>query len=144
MIHSVVLDFIHVSGSHTGKRIAFIVNNIIEKYHLHGKIVGLVVDNARANDVAVDEVAKALGLSSETYPTSEEVHFRCFAHILNICCQGKNCLRLIWYYIIDNIQLLLGPYQNKMLCQGWEVKLKRYLLSHVFPYFVPLVKPFSI
>jgi len=92
VIHGVLLDFILVSGSHSGKRIAFIVDNIIKKYHLHGKIVGLVVDNARANDIAVNEIAKGLGMNNETYPTLEEVHFRCFAHILNISCQGKTCL----------------------------------------------------
>ena len=92
VMNTVALDFVNFEGSHSGENIAKYVKDIIKKYGLYGKIIGLVADNAKANDVAMKEIAQALKLDSKTYPTSEEVHFRCFAHILNICCQGKGLL----------------------------------------------------
>jgi hypothetical protein len=89
VMHSFALDFKDVPGSHNGERIANQVIYVIKKYHLEGKVIGIVVDNAKVNDVAIKKISQALNLDEDTFPTDKEIHFRCFAHILNICCQGK-------------------------------------------------------
>ena len=86
------------------------MKNIVDFYGLYGKINGIVVDNAKANDVAIKEIAKALGLNDRTYPTAKEVHFRCFAHILNIACQGKSLLVLTCNWLIDYYNIMICPY----------------------------------
>jgi len=91
-MHSTGLGFVDAAGSHSGSNIATHVKRLVEKYGLSGKIIGLVVDNARANDVAIKDIALALSLDDRTYPTKQEVHLRCFAHILNIACQGKSLM----------------------------------------------------
>jgi hypothetical protein len=88
-IQSVALEFADVSGSNTGQHIAQKVKNIITTYGLNGKVIGIVVDNSKANDVALKEIAEGMNLNDKTFPTPEELHFRCFGHILNIGCQGK-------------------------------------------------------
>ena len=102
VIQSVALDFIEMAGSHSGDAIATHAKDVINKYHLYGKVIGLVADNAKSNDVAIKEIAKFLKLDNRTYPTTEEVQFRCFAHILNLCCQGKSLLilNLCYCYMI--------------------------------------------
>ena len=92
-MHSVGLDFVDVAGSHSGENIASHVKKIVDKYCLYGKIIGLVVDNAKANDIAIEKIAEALNLDDKSFPTVSEAHFRCFAHILHIACQGKGLLK---------------------------------------------------
>jgi len=92
VMHSTGLGFVDAAGSHSGNNIATLVKRLVGKYGLSGKIIGLVVDNARANDVAVKDIAVALNLDARTYPTAQEVHLRCFAHILNIACQGRSLM----------------------------------------------------
>jgi len=100
VMNTVALDFVDFAESHSGVNIARYVEEIIMKYHLYGKIIGLVADNASANNVAMKEIAGFLKLDNTTYPTAKEVHFRCFAHILNICCQGKSLLTLGFNIVI--------------------------------------------
>ena len=99
-MNTVALGFVDFAGSHSGVNIARYVREIILKYHLYGKIIGLVADNASANNVAMKEIADFLKLDDTTYPTANEVHFWCFAHILNICCQGKSLLTLGFIIVI--------------------------------------------
>lgn len=91
-MHSVLLDYVDVPGKHTGQHIATYVQAIIDRYGLQKKIIGIVTDNAKANDVAIQELIRAMKLDDTTYPSAEDVHIRCFGHILNICCQGKNLI----------------------------------------------------
>lgn len=85
----VVLDFLEFQGHHTGQDIAKKVIKVIKDFGLHEKVIAIVVDNASANDIAVVEIATFLGDCSSFPIMPEELHFRCFGHILNIGCKGK-------------------------------------------------------
>jgi len=89
-MQSASLEFTKVKGSHSGIQIANQVMETIQKYDLFDRIIGIVTDNASANDVAVGIIAKTLNLNENTYPKPEELHYHCFAHVLNLACQGEN------------------------------------------------------
>jgi hypothetical protein len=90
-MHGIALDFAEFSGHHSGLEIARKVKDVVNEFGLHGRILGIVVDNAKANDVAIQDIAAILGLDNTTYPTPSELHFRCFGHMMNLGCKGK-CL----------------------------------------------------
>ena len=66
-------------------------------YGLKGKVIGIVVDNSKANDIAIKDIANFMNLNATTFPTPEELHFRCFGHILNIASQGKKLQELLLF-----------------------------------------------
>ena len=52
VLHSTLLDFVYIPGSHTGFRIyEMFVDPICVKYDLSKKIMGITLDNAANNDV---------------------------------------------------------------------------------------------
>jgi len=88
-MHGVEIEFADFPAPHSGQNIATKVMNTIEQYELQEKIIGIVLDNASANDTAMGILAIYLGLNDETFPTREEFHIRCFGHALNLSCKGK-------------------------------------------------------
>ncbi|CAK1595752.1 unnamed protein product [Parnassius mnemosyne] len=76
---SVVLDFIPSRGRHTGEDIATIFHECLLEYDIIDKIQGITVDNATANTKFMHELDKQL-----PHFDSDNQHFRCFAHILNL------------------------------------------------------------
>ncbi|XP_068990723.1 uncharacterized protein [Neodiprion pinetum] len=77
---SVVLDFIPSRGQHTGEDIATIFHECLLEYGIIDKIQGITVDNATANTKFMYELGKQL----PPHFDSDNQHFRCFAHILNL------------------------------------------------------------
>ncbi|CAK1582932.1 unnamed protein product [Parnassius mnemosyne] len=76
---SVVLDFIPSRGRHTGEDIATIFHDCLLEYDIIDKIQGITVDNATGNTKFMHELYKQL-----PHFDSDNQHFRCFAHILNL------------------------------------------------------------
>ncbi|CAK1592062.1 unnamed protein product [Parnassius mnemosyne] len=76
---SVVLDFIPSRVRHTGEDIATIFHECLLEYDIIDKIQGITVDNATANTKFMHELDKQL-----PHFDSDNQHFRCFAHILNL------------------------------------------------------------
>ncbi|CAF4947388.1 unnamed protein product [Pieris macdunnoughi] len=76
---SVVLDFIPSRGRHTELDIATIFHECLLEYGIIDKIQGITVDNATANTKFMCELGKQL-----LHFDSDNQHFRCFAHILNL------------------------------------------------------------
>ena len=93
-MHGLGLDFVEFQDNHTGQKIAEKVKDIIHDFWLDGKVIGIVVDNAKANDVAIQSIANVLKLDDNTFPNQTELHFRCFGHILNLGCKGEVFLHL--------------------------------------------------
>jgi hypothetical protein len=83
------IQFIEFSESPTGDHIAEKVLDTIQYFHLWGRIIGIVVDNAAVNDVAICKISAKLNLNENSYPTEKELHLRCFGHIMNLGCKGK-------------------------------------------------------
>jgi hypothetical protein len=65
-------------GRHTGENVANVVLDVLSHFNIQEKIGYCVLDNAQANDAAVESLAKELGFSAE------ERRLRCVGHILNL------------------------------------------------------------
>jgi len=77
------LDFISAEDRHSGKEIAALFQNTIAEYNINSsKIQGITTDNASSNFTFMDHLATLL----EDFD-SENKHFMCFAHILNLSVQ---------------------------------------------------------
>jgi len=82
-IQSFVLDFIPAKGRHSGKEIAALFQNTMAEYNINSsKIQGITTDNASSNFTFMDHLNTLL----EDFD-SENKHFVCFAHILNLSVQ---------------------------------------------------------
>lgn len=82
-LQSLVIDFVPANGRHTGNDIAKIFYKTVCDYKLQNKIQGIVVDNAAANTSFIAELRTMLH-NDGIYFNSEDSHFHCFAHILNL------------------------------------------------------------
>lgn len=93
-----VLDFVGLAGSHTGKSIAnCFATSVFKTHNLKDKIFGITVDNASSNDTMVDEIdnqyfGPEMQELAENF-SAQSNHFRCFAHILNLA--AKKALTVI-------------------------------------------------
>jgi len=74
VLYGVNLEFVQIPGEHTGLIIADEVISILKTYGLEKKIIGVVVDNARSNDVGIMGIAEELNLYDKTFPTPDELH----------------------------------------------------------------------
>ena len=83
-MHSAGIEFADFPTAHSAENISDEVINTIDEYELQGRIIGIVIDNAKANDNAMDVIALYLGLNKKTFPTPQELHIRCFGHALNL------------------------------------------------------------
>jgi len=89
VIHSIGLEFVEFPGTHTGLHIAEKVEDVMTSYGLEKRVIAIVVDNAENNTVAIRELSGILKLNDKTFPTTEELHMRCFGHVMNLGAKGK-------------------------------------------------------
>lgn len=83
-LQSIILSFRYFPPPHNGKDIYKFAVDLIDEWGLKGKVFSITVDNASANDVAVDELRKDL-LETHSLPCDGKfLHIRCAAHILNL------------------------------------------------------------
>lgn len=59
-LHSMAVDFVPALGEHSGKAIARIFFECIEKYELQERVQGITVDNASANTTFMKELQKQM------------------------------------------------------------------------------------
>ncbi len=76
---SMVLDFVKLCESHTGKYLSKSLVGCLREYGIDKKILGVVCDNASNNDTLVSELELELGGQN-----GRRTRIRCFAHILNL------------------------------------------------------------
>ncbi|CAB4421281.1 unnamed protein product [Rhizophagus irregularis] len=80
-LRNVLVDFIQIFGKHTGENIKNTFMTGISKLSLQNKIMGITTDNAANNLTFIDALAK------DNSFFQKENHFRCFAHVINLCVQ---------------------------------------------------------
>ena len=80
-LRNLVLDFVNVTGSHTGEAIAQAFLKIVEEWGLCGRVFALTCDNATNNNAAISIIAATDSMFTESN------HYRCFAHVLNLAVQ---------------------------------------------------------
>lgn len=79
-----VLDFAAITGPHDGKNIAKSIFEILQKFGISSKLLAITVDNAANNKTMVQELQKLIFNSHNQVWDSENMMFRCFAHVLNL------------------------------------------------------------
>lgn len=90
--HSLALDFKPSDGNHTGKYMAALFFETLKKFGIQNKVEGITLDNAHANSTFIEELGKLMDLEGIDFDTQDQ-HFRCFPHILNLAV--KDILKLI-------------------------------------------------
>lgn len=84
---STVLDLTILSGSHDGKHIAAAFMDVLKDYNLLAKILSVTTDNASNMDTMFEELENLLAEAGIVFD-SKNHRIRCFAHIMNLCCQA--------------------------------------------------------
>lgn len=82
-LQSLTIDFVPSHGHHSGYDIATIFFGVLSEYKIQNKIQGITMDNAAANTTFIEKLGEILNSNNVEFDT-EQQHFRCFAHILNL------------------------------------------------------------
>lgn len=78
-LHSILLDFVAADGQHTGNAIAKLFFQILQFYDVTRCVQGITTDNTNSNFTFIRELKKFI-CDIDT----KNIHFVCFAHILNL------------------------------------------------------------
>lgn len=81
-LHSLLLDFVPSHGLHAGKDTAKSFFETIEDFQITQKVLGITVDNTRANFRFMKELSYLIPFDYKNQ------HFQCYSHILNIAVQA--------------------------------------------------------
>ena len=81
-LHKRILNFCVIT-SHKGENIGKLIVSCIKEWKLK-RIVSITVDNASANEVAINHVKNVLNDDSDCVLNGEFLHIRCCAHIINL------------------------------------------------------------
>lgn len=82
-LQSFVVDFIPSNGCHTGRDIAEKFSNTLKKYGIEDKLQSITLDNASVNTKLVEELSHMM-----INFNSEDQHYKCYAHVLNLGVQA--------------------------------------------------------
>ena len=78
-LREVLLGFEPLSGQHTGKKLAIVVNAVLDNYRLSDRVFALVTDNASNNGTLASELADML-----LYFNEDKMHLPCLAHVVQL------------------------------------------------------------
>jgi hypothetical protein len=80
-----IAGFFHVEGRHTGKKLAQTFSELMVKWYIEKKLFALTLDNASANEVAVNDIITDLkDVHASLVCDGIFFHVRCACHILNL------------------------------------------------------------
>ncbi|KAG8369761.1 hypothetical protein BUALT_Bualt14G0047300 [Buddleja alternifolia] len=82
-----VLNFVEVPPPHRGVDIANVIWRCLEDWSIEGKIHTVSVDNASANDSAIENLKVFIRSKKKLLCERSLFHVRCCAHILNLVAQ---------------------------------------------------------
>ncbi|XP_018371317.1 PREDICTED: uncharacterized protein LOC108766485 [Trachymyrmex cornetzi] len=85
--HSIVLDFVASNGKHSGVEIAKMFFTSLKGYGILHKVQGITVDNCAANSTFIQEFTNLMANDGFQFD-SQNQHFRCVAHVLNLAVQS--------------------------------------------------------
>ena len=80
---ALTMDFVPLSGSHTGVNLYAAFKNTLEQLNLKHKVLGVTLDNASNNNTFIEELHRDEDTSFDDFH-----HIRCFAHVLNLAAQA--------------------------------------------------------
>ena len=80
-----IAGFFHVERRHTGKKLAQTFSELMVKWYIEKKLFALTLDNASANEVAVNDIITDLkDVHASLVCDGIFFHVRCACHILNL------------------------------------------------------------
>lgn len=84
---SVLLDFVHVDGSHSGLNMCNIFLDCLRRFDIPlSKVMGITMDNVSSNDTFMEHL-EAKGIEVMTNVSAANNRVRCLTHILNLSVQ---------------------------------------------------------
>jgi hypothetical protein len=85
--HSLVLDFVHLPGTHTGKDLCKALVATCERFGILDNILGITTDNASNNDTLLCCFERACQDRGVLFDKKQQ-HMRCMAHVANLVVQA--------------------------------------------------------
>ena len=87
-LHEALLDFVHVTGHHTGEHLARSLFHVLTEYDICEKLFCITTDSASNNGTMCTELSKTLKskLGIKWHP--KENHIRCMNHVINLAIQA--------------------------------------------------------
>ncbi|KAL5565779.1 hypothetical protein UlMin_028943 [Ulmus minor] len=82
-----VLNFSYLPPPHTSIVLSDVISSLLLECDIKGKIFGITLDNASANDVSVEDLRVDLNSKGLLVCRGNFFHLRCCAHILNLIVQ---------------------------------------------------------
>ncbi|KAJ5267673.1 hypothetical protein N7478_010481 [Penicillium angulare] len=93
--HRACIEFVEITGNHSGENLANIVAAVLERFHISDKVMTITADNASNNDTLhrclfqklcqrYDEYLADTVIREGTMRFTQNSQIRCFAHILNL------------------------------------------------------------
>lgn len=84
---SVLLDFVHVDGSHSGFDLSSIFLDCLRRFDIPlSKVMGITLDNVASNDTFMTSLEEH-GIKISTHVSAASNRVRCLAHVLNLSVQ---------------------------------------------------------
>ncbi|CAB4403415.1 unnamed protein product [Rhizophagus irregularis] len=86
-LHDILVDFVHLSGSHTGENLAKAFLSCVDnEFNIFNKILAITADNAANNTTLLKELKNVCGRNEINF-NHKRNHVRCLAHIINLTSQ---------------------------------------------------------
>ncbi|KAL8506688.1 hypothetical protein ACS0TY_017547 [Phlomoides rotata] len=111
-----VLNFSLMPSPHTGVALSNKLLSMLSDWGIKNKLFALTLDNASANDVAVDLLVTQLKLNGALISNGEFFHIRCCAHIINLVVQdGLEDIDKVVTKIRESIKYVRGSQMRKQV-----------------------------
>lgn len=81
-----LIGFESLKHIHSGAALATVVNDLISKFHLTGRVISITTDNASSNGTMIEEINQYLddAFRSNCFLDSRIQHIPCLAHIIQL------------------------------------------------------------
>jgi hAT family C-terminal dimerisation region/BED zinc finger len=90
-LQSFVLDFVPLSGDHTGDNLCNVFAAVCERFDLLPRLLGMATDNASNVNKFLELFETRAGHGHGAKFDKEEQHVRCAAHVINLAVQALLC-----------------------------------------------------
>src|ERR1700684_1913945 len=98
VLHERLIGFESLKEIHSGEVLAQVMNSVIKKYNLQGRIISITTDNASNNSTMLNHINRCLAeaLDKDRFLGGKIQHIPCLSHIIQLALQallGKIRLR---------------------------------------------------
>ena len=127
ILNNFLLDIIPFYGSHTSLSMSTVLLNLINKFDLSSKILGLTTDNASS----MIATGKSMTTKLKLMNNYDFTHYRCGAHILNIAVQHG---LQVCDQSVDKVRKFMNKVKNSnKLLEDFKKIFKSQSISFLLP-----------